>query len=204
MTAAALDDIAALAATAGLTPLACSSWPPPGERVTPPSLAGFVFSSFSPLAAEVANACLTLAHGGVPAPPARGERTAIIIASSSGDLASAVHVAAAVDAGARPGPLLFFQSVPNAIAGHIAARWGLAGPVVCLSPSPSGAPLASALAEAALLCHDGDADEALIVLVEQDDVAPDDSHGPRDRAHAVLVAAHPAPHNDLNNEGAGP
>ena len=35
--------------------------------------------------------------------------------------------------GDRVGPLLFFQSVPNAVAGHVAARWGLTGPVVCLS-----------------------------------------------------------------------
>jgi 3-oxoacyl-(acyl-carrier-protein) synthase len=87
-----------------------------------------------------------------------------------------------VDTGARVGPLLFFQSVPNAIAGYVAAREGLTGPVVCTSPQPGTAAetLAEALAEAELLIADGDADEALVVLVELTE--------DRDRAVAVLVA----------------
>ena len=40
-----------------------------------------------------------------------------------GDVTTATRVAAAVDAGQRASPLLFFQSVPNAVAGYLAARW---------------------------------------------------------------------------------
>ena len=70
---------------------------------------------------------------------ARGERTAIVLATSTGDLATAAAVAAAVQAGRRVPPLLFYQSNPNAVAGYIAARWGLAGPVVCTMPGSAAA-----------------------------------------------------------------
>jgi 3-oxoacyl-(acyl-carrier-protein) synthase len=89
---------------------------------------------------------------------------------------SAVHVAHAVDSGGRVGPLLFFQSVPNAVAGYIAARWGLTGPVVCVASAEAGMDVAAALIE------DGDAEEALVVLAEQAGTA-----GERDSASAVLV-----------------
>jgi hypothetical protein len=137
-----------------------------------PSLAGFVESTFSPLAAEVARRCLEKAQ-----PP---PQTAVIIVSSTGDLATARVTARAVDSGGRLGPLLFFQAVPNAIAGYIAAKWDLRGPVVCLSPPE--ADLAEGLAVADLLFQDGDADQALIISVEQ---AKTD--GERDSARAVLV-----------------
>jgi hypothetical protein len=56
--------------------------------------------------------------------------------------------------------LQFFQSVPNSIAGWIAARWELRGPVVCVTDG--------GFDEAALLIGDGDADHMLIVQVEAD------------------------------------
>lgn len=133
-----------------------------------PELAGFVESTFSPLAAEVARRCLASV---TPAP-----RTAVIIVSSTGDLTTATRTARAVDAGERLGPLLFFQAVPNAVAGYIAAKWNLAGPVVCLSPPEPGTQHGLDLAE--LLILDGDADSALVISVEQ---------GEHDRAEAVLV-----------------
>ncbi|MDG4810266.1 beta-ketoacyl synthase chain length factor [Micromonospora sp. WMMD1120] len=125
-------------------------------------------SDFAPVVVAVAERCLRRGYGsgGVPA----GVRTAVVLVSASGDLASAEHVRASVAAGGRVGPLFFFQSVPNSVAGHVAARWGLLGPVVCLSPT--GDPYADGLAEADLLRHDGDADEVLLILIEQ---APDAS-----------------------------
>ena len=46
--------------------------------------------------------------------------------------------------------------------------------MVCLSPV--GDPLAEALAEADLLLHDGDADSALLILIEQSgDDRPDEA-----------------------------
>lgn len=155
--------------------LARANWPEAGDREVP-QVPGFVLSSFNPLVAAVADRCLRRHFGEPPAPAAIAERIAMIVVSGSGDVVSAEHVARTVDAGARVGPLFFFQSVPNSIAGHVAARWGLGGPVVCLCPT--GDPMTEGLAEASLLIEDGDADQALVVLVEQSDV---------DESSAVLV-----------------
>jgi 3-oxoacyl-(acyl-carrier-protein) synthase len=155
-----------------LRTVATAAWPQPDDPPSPPALAGFIVSTFSALAAAVADRCLT----GVDIPP----RTAIVIVSTTGDTVSAEHVAHAVDTGGRVGALLFFQSVPNAVAGHIAARHGLTGPIVCLSPH--GEALADARAAASLLIADGDADAALVLWVEQ---RPD-------LAHALLLV--PATH----------
>ncbi len=143
---------------------------PPEE---PPPVPGFVVSGFSPLVADLAARCLTERHGGVPVPAEVGERTAVVVVTASGDAHSAEHVAHAVDTGARVGPLLFFQSVPNSVAGHVAAQWGLRGPVLCISPV--GDPRADGLAQARLLSDDGDADEVLGVLVEQAGAGTDGS-----------------------------
>jgi 3-oxoacyl-(acyl-carrier-protein) synthase len=151
----------------GLGTLAEAAWPEPGDG-PPPPIAGFIVSTFSPLVAAAAERCLSRA-------PLVPYRTAVVIVTVRGDVASARHVAGAVDAGARIGPLLFFQSVPNAVAGHLAARHGLDGPVVCLSPAAD--PLAEGLAEAALLIADEDLDAALVVVADQDP----------DLAHALLV-----------------
>jgi hypothetical protein len=93
-----------------------------------------------------------------------------------GDVASATHVARAVDQGQRIGPLLFFQSVPNAVAGYLAARWRLTGPIVCVGGLAAGLEIAAALIE------DADADEALIVRVDLG--VTDDG---QDRAAGILV-----------------
>ena len=158
--------LAEQAAAAGLAVRATGAWPESTVDTKPPGLPGFVVSTFSPLGAEAASRCLTRAGD-------LAERTAIVLCSPLGDVTSAVHVAHAVDTGARVGPLLFFQSVPNAVAGHLAAQWGLTGPVACLGSAAGGLDLA------ALLIADGSADEALVVLAQQ---------GEPDRATAVLVA----------------
>lgn len=147
------------------------------EGTIPPPVPGFVVSSFSPLVAAAAERCLMVRHKNPPNTGDIGERTAIVVVSASGDARMAEHVAHAVDDGARTGPLLFFQAVPNSVAGHVAARWGLRGPMVCLCPT--GDPKAEGLAQARLLIDDGDADEVLVVLVEQT--------GAGDSAHALLV-----------------
>jgi 3-oxoacyl-(acyl-carrier-protein) synthase len=147
-----------------LAVLACARWPEAGDREVP-TVPGFVLSSFNPLVAAAADRCLRRRYGDPPVPDEEGARTAMIVVSGSGDAVSADHVARMVDDGGRIGPLFFFQSVPNSIAGQVAARWGIAGPVVCLCPT--GDPMADGLAEASLLIDDGDADQALVVLVEQ-------------------------------------
>jgi 3-oxoacyl-(acyl-carrier-protein) synthase len=158
--------------------LAEARWPEAADGELP-QVPGFVLSSFNPLVASAADRCLRRYYGDPPVPPHEGDRTALIVVSGSGDAASADHVASMVDSGGRVGPLFFFQSVPNSIAGHVAARWGIAGPVVCLCPT--GDPRSDGLAEASLLIEDGDADRALVVLVEQSETDTSESS-------AVLVA----------------
>jgi hypothetical protein len=172
---ASLAALHAAAAAAGLTVLSSASWPETDADGEVTALAGFVESNFSPLLAEVAGRALRRAP-----PPASGKVTAIVMVTALGDVTSATRVAAAVDAGARVLPLLFFQSVPNAVAGYLAARWHLTGPVVCVSGTSAG------LDVAALLIDDADADEALVVRV---DLAVTD--GDRDRAAAILVTGRP-------------
>ncbi|MCZ7437183.1 beta-ketoacyl synthase chain length factor [Micromonospora sp. WMMC241] len=155
--------------------LAEARWPEDGDGA-PPGVPGFVHSEFAPLVVAVAERCLSrYASGALPG----GNRTAVVLVSASGDTAAAAHVRATVAAGGRVGPLFFFQSVPNSVAGHVAARWGLDGPVVCLSPT--GDPRAEGETEAELLRHDGDAAQALLILIE---LAPDGTPG---EATAVLL-----------------
>lgn len=172
---------------AGVTVLARADWPESDVDTAPPELAMFVRSSFSLLVAEVADRCLRRHHGTPPVDEATGDRTAVVLLSVAGDVVSAAEVVAAVDGGIRLTPMLFFQSVPNAAVGHVAAAWGLAGPVVCLHPP--GDPVAgpSSLADTALdyaaeLIGDGDADDVLVLVVEQAEAS-----GDRDRAAAMLV-----------------
>jgi 3-oxoacyl-(acyl-carrier-protein) synthase len=162
----------AAAAAAGLTVSSSASWPETDADGEVTALAGFIESNFSPLLAEVAGRALR--RRDQPRPP--GMVTAIVMVTALGDVTSATRVAAAVDAGQRVSPLLFFQSVPNAVAGYLAARWQLTGPVVCVSGTSAG------LDMAALLIDDADADEALVVRV---DLAV--TGGDSDRAAAILV-----------------
>ncbi|MFD2767416.1 beta-ketoacyl synthase chain length factor [Micromonospora eburnea] len=162
-----------------LTVLAEARWPEAGDG-EPDPLPGFVYSSFSPLVAATAGRCLSRWYGGPPVPPADGERIALILASVRGDIAIAEAIATAVDAGERVSPLLFFQSVANAVLGHVATRWGIGGPVLCTSPVAD--PDADALDLAAGVLADGDADTALVVLAE-----PACGADEQDRSHALLV-----------------
>jgi hypothetical protein len=153
--------------------LARAYWPDgPADPLT--QLPGFVASSFSPAAAQAAQRCLRGFFGEPPVPAALADRTGVVLASSTGDIATAVAVAAAVDQGRRVPPLLFFQSNPNAVVGYLTARWGLSGPVVCTSPT--GDVLADAKRSAALLIAGGDADAVLVITVTQ--------AGPADQDHA--------------------
>jgi 3-oxoacyl-(acyl-carrier-protein) synthase len=169
----------AAAAAAGLTVTSSASWPETDADDTVTPLAGFIESTFSPLLAEVA--VRALRRRAQPQPP--GSVTAVVMVTALGDVTTATRVAAAVDAGQRASPLLFFQSVPNAVAGYLAARWHLTGPVVCVSGTAAGLDVAT------LLIDDADADEALVVRV---DLAVTD--GDRDRAAAILVTGpeHPS------------
>lgn len=189
----------AIPSSLGLRVLSYARWPRTEDDALPP-IPGFIVSSFNPLVAEVADRCLRRRTDPPPADVRRGTtrsgagdatapaRTALLLASVGGDRATARAIAEAVRAGRRVPPLLFFQSNPNAVLGHIAARRGLTGPVVCVSPPPEGAGgiTADALAEADWLLRDGDADEVLLIAAEQG-ARP----GEGDRAEAVLIDRRP-------------
>jgi hypothetical protein len=158
-------------------------WPASPADVEPPGVAGFIVSSFSPLAVEAAERAMRAYVGAPPdgEQPPEQPVTAVIIVSSAADDVSARAVADAVDVGGRIGPLMFFQSVPTAVAGYIAARWHLTGPVLAISPAAGDAITAAADA-AGFLFDDGDAERALLIFVELA-AGPED----HDRAEALLV-----------------
>ena len=165
-----LATLAAAARAAGLTVSSSACLPQSLADGDPTPLAGFIESDFSPLVAEVARRVLRGRDGlssGV---------IGIVIVTALGDVTSATRVAEAVDAGRRVAPLLFFQSVPNSVAGYLAAKWHLTGPVVCVTGTSAG------LDVAAQLIGDADAEEVLVVRVE---LRVTDGVG--DRAAAVLV-----------------
>ncbi|MFC4033171.1 hypothetical protein ACFO3J_16990 [Streptomyces polygonati] len=137
----------------------------------PPAVAGFVVSEFSPAVAIAADRCLSGYYGQPPAPGP--DTVAVVLVSVEGDTGTARAVAGALDAGRRVPPLLFFQSNPNAVLGHISARWNLTGPVVAL-----GAGHGDPEEVAALLMEDGDADAVLLLTARPDSVT------------AALYAAH--------------
>lgn len=150
----------------GLSVLASARWPEEGAETALPAIAGFILSSFSPLAAHVAEQCLRRYFGSPRADPARGEGTAIVLTSTSGDVGTATAIADALDSGQRVPPLLFYQSNPNAVAGYIAARWGLTGPVICTIAA--GDALADAMGCATRLIEDGEATAALVIAANQE------------------------------------
>jgi len=186
---ASLDALTSAAVATGLTVTSSASWPESDSDGEVPALAGFIDSAFSPLVAEVVARTL---RGREPSDRASGNRdagdrasgdrdagdrvTAVVVVTALGDVTSATRVAAVVDAGRRVPPLQFFQSVPNSVVGHLAARWHLTGPVACVTGTAAGLDMAAQLIE------DADADEALVVRV---DLKVTD--GDRDRAAAVLV-----------------
>lgn len=158
---------------------------PTGQDEPLPALPGYVLSSFSPLVAAAADGCLTEHYQQPSASSASRQRTAVLLVSRGNDVVSAEHVRDKVASGRRVGPLFFFQAAPNSVVGQVTSHWGLGGPVVCISPV--GDPLADGMAEAALLLDDGDADEVLLILVEQGGDAADPAES-TDRAHALLLA----------------
>ena len=182
---------AQLGVGSGMTVLASAYWPRPDAPEQPKPIPGFILSSFAPLVAQVAQDCLAARYG-APAHDLSAETTAgIVLVSVGGDVGTADATRQAVDGGGRVSPLLFFQSVPNSIAGWLAARWGLIGPVICLSPG--GDALADAHETARLLLEDGVADQVLVVLVEQagrDEQGPDEQ-GAADQAAAALLGPGP-------------
>jgi hypothetical protein len=143
--------------------LARAQWPEPGDAGPPTPIPGFVVSSFAPLVAEVAARCL--GRWRAVSPGSTDSHTGVVLAATYGDRGTANAIVDAVDTGRRVPPMLFFQSVPNAVLGHVAARWGLTGPVASIGPVGDATAEGLAVAEGFLL--DGDATAVLLIVVDQ-------------------------------------
>ncbi|MEU9003417.1 hypothetical protein [Streptomyces sp. NPDC048551] len=128
----------------------------------PPPVSGFAFSPFGPLVAEAATRCLNSAPGG-PGTVA-GSGTAIVLVTTFGDTVTADAVTTALAEGRTPSPVLFFQSVPTSVLGHITRVFKITGPMVCLSELPGAE--GHAEAAACLLLASGTTERVLLIEVE--------------------------------------
>jgi hypothetical protein len=134
-----------------------------------PNVPGFVTSRFSPLVAAAVDACLGGPDGDRDLVAGRGERTAIVLATMCGDTTTTDTATRRMVAGQVHSPLLFFQSVTTSVLGHLGKRYGITGPVSCVS---DGAGLAEeTLRLAGVVLDDAWLDQGLVV---GDDVAAED------------------------------
>ncbi|MFC8197742.1 hypothetical protein ACFUTV_20355 [Streptomyces sp. NPDC057298] len=122
-----------------------------------PRLPGFVESAFSPLAYDVARQCLT-GH------PGDGTRTAVALASLTGDTTTADLASRRMVSGRVHNPLLFMQATPNSVLGHISKEFGITGQMLSLSGVED--PVAELLSMADLLLEDPELDRVLALGVE--------------------------------------
>jgi hypothetical protein len=142
-------------------------------------LPGFIESSFSPLAYQVAEKCLT-------ARPVTGERAGIVLASQFGDSATADLASRLLVEGRPHNPLLFMQATPAAVLGFISKEFGITGPTLALSSSDRAG--SGPLEVAADLLATGELDAVLAVGVE---LAPNPRVAAASRAAGVAK-----PHRD--------
>ena len=168
-------------ATQDLAILARARWPEvPGDTLTPtpPSVASRRSARWWPRSRQPGASAPATER----LPPAGAwQENRYRAREQHGHAGTSAAVAQALAERRRVPPLLFFQSNVNAVIGHVASRWGLAGPIVCACPT--GDLIADGLACAALLFEDGDASEALVIAADQG------HDGESDSADAVLVAA---------------
>ncbi|MDW4907279.1 hypothetical protein RB628_18450 [Streptomyces sp. ADMS] len=127
------------------------------DDIALPKLPGFVESAFSPLAYEVAARCLT-EH------PGDGARTAVALASLTGDTTTADLASSRMVSGRVHNPLLFMQATANSVLGLMSREFGITGQMFSLSTLDD--PLAELLAMADLLLEDPELDRVLVLGVE--------------------------------------
>ncbi|MGY1499507.1 hypothetical protein ACW4TU_23485 [Streptomyces sp. QTS52] len=145
------------------------------DDIALPKLPGFVESAFSPLAYEVSSRCLT-------ARPGDNARTAVALASLTGDTTTADLASRRMVSGRVHNPLLFMQATANSVLGHMSREFGITGQMFSLSAL--GDPLTELLAMADLLLEDPELDRVLVLAVEL-------GGGERVAAvHRELAAAH--------------
>ncbi|MBE1501818.1 hypothetical protein H4696_008918 [Amycolatopsis lexingtonensis] len=149
-----------LVAAAFLAPAGTGPDGAAGEPVKLPKVPGFVESSFSPLVRAVVAQCLAGVTGGEPL-GAEGARTALVLATTFGDAATADLGSKLLAAGQVANPLLFYQSVPTTILGVVARDFGITGPTMCFSARHDLRGEALDLVD--LLLADGEVDQVLLV-----------------------------------------
>ncbi|MFI7294961.1 hypothetical protein [Streptomyces sp. NPDC050121] len=128
-----------------------------GDDIALPRLPGFVESAFSPLTYEVISRCLTER-------PGDGTRTAVALASLTGDTTTADLASSRMVSGKVHNPLLFMQATPNSVLGHTSREFGITGQMFSVSTFDD--PVAELLALADLLLEDPELDRVLAVGVE--------------------------------------
>ncbi|MCX4907357.1 hypothetical protein [Streptomyces sp. NBC_00878] len=134
-----------------------------------PRLPGFVESAFSPLAYEAARQCLAeRPDGGTSrsseAESGGGSRTAVALASTTGDTTTADLASRRMVSGRVHNPLLFMQATPNSVLGYLSREFGITGQMFSLSTLDD--PVTELLAMADLLLEDPEVDRVLVVGVE--------------------------------------
>jgi hypothetical protein len=155
----------AVIAAACLTPWGDEAFGLPGAAPRElPHITGFAISRFGPLVHAVAVACLRpAAHSGNHI-GRNGAGTAIVLATMYGDTAT-VDIANQQTVAGRPAnPLLFFQSVSTSILGQLTKRYGIHGPLTCISAVRD--PAGDALGVADVLLDDPELHQVLVIGVE--------------------------------------
>ncbi|WP_245614075.1 hotdog fold thioesterase [Actinokineospora inagensis] len=141
---------------------------------------GYARSRFGPLVFDIARRCLSATVD--------GPRTGIVLATLFGDTVTADEATRGLANGGTPNPVFFFQSANSSILGHISRRYGITGPMVCVSGIADLA--VEALRSAQLLL---DTDAADTVLLIGADLAPN----ARATAIASTLGLPGVPHGDV-------
>jgi len=123
-----------------------------------PSVTGFIESNFNLAVSHAVNQVKA------QLPPSDGERTGFVLASAYGDVTTADVASQRLAKGRVHNPLLFYQSIPNSILGHLSRVEGFTGPMTCFSAG--SLLLTHALVMAELALAEGSADRMLIVGVD--------------------------------------
>lgn len=163
-----------------------------------PQIVGFAISRFGPLVHAVAASCLGPAGAPGNHVGRYGARTAIVLATVHGDAVTLDTATQWAVAGKPSNPLLFFQSVSTSILSHLTRRYGIHGPLTCISAVPD--PAGEALRVADALLDDPELHQVLVIGVETkpnervsrvSELAAADGWGPRlpagDAAAALLL-----------------
>jgi hypothetical protein len=128
-----------------------------GDEPRPPRVPNFVESEFNPLVDLVVGRVLADLDAGYQG------STGLVLISTYGDTTTADIAGRRVAAGKRQSAMLFFQSIPNSILGHLGVTYGFTGPLTCLSARTML--LSTALAAAELALEDG-TDRVVLVGVD--------------------------------------